>query len=145
MTKRLDLTKADHIKTGVNSLIYPRGNRIIKVRRGLAYFMARNAVEEEYKVHQDLYDLGINVPEPHGIIKLRINGLPNYGLEMDLIKGINLSKLNLSFLYKRMEHEVQKAEDLGFNLIDRFAYNAMVNRFGKVFLIDFEGCKSPKN
>jgi len=161
MAKRLNLTGKEEIGRGTNGSIYQVGDKVIKINilnhgRNIKSNLGRyKRVQEEYEVQNDLYNSGINVPRPYGIIRTILDGKKKYGLLMEKINGETLgkmrrsSKINLSeyhLILGKMIREIEKAYDLGFSFNDtQNNENVMIDKNGKIFLIDFGGCSSPKN
>lgn len=144
MGRRLDLTERVPFKEGTCARIYQIGSRAVKVNFDKVSW--KYNIRLEYQVQKDLYNAGISVPKPYGVIKV-IDGVgrKNLGLIMKKIEGTNLEKVNDAKSLEKMNQELERAKSLGFKLNDGGERNAMVDKTGKVYLIDFGYfCRSPK-
>lgn len=122
---------------------------VVRVPNNLRFFeMMLNGFE----IQQELYDNGLFVPKPEGIVKICFErGISrNYNLEenqkgflMQKIKGERLRDLGSGSLYLRCKEKYRKqiemAEELGFIPDDDEPRNALVE-FGteNVYAIDFD-------
>ena len=122
MGKRLNLRKENLIDLGGSGKIYSVGDKVVKVPKGFPSekingYMVAN-LKSEYFIHRDLYEAGISVPKPYGIIRINEDGERGIGILMDRIYGKTLLDLGLRLgpskrdsLSEKMLAKVKKAEN----------------------------------
>ena len=154
MSSILNLKNKKVIGRGTYGIIYSVGDKVVKVSN---YLLSNKAVgefeekrlEDEYTVQRDLYEKGVRVPRPQGIVRVMNETKKSVGILMDKINGDllwnSMGAPDYDLLQEMRIKEEDKAKYLGFNIIDRHGGNAMVDHSRKVFLIDFGGCSSPEN
>ncbi len=151
---RINLDNARMIGSGTRcspkSHVYEMGDKAVKTFEAghLIPQDESSRLKKELDVAMELYNAGVRVPKPYGVFRIEINGRKTFGYVMQCIDGKNLDEFNVFEGRNEYEQiakdEVDKAKSQGFVLHDRWCGNVMVSDNSQVYLIDFDGCESPR-
>lgn len=128
---------------------YHRGGFFGKIVRDQYLFLGleRTRSYAEFALLQKLRSAGVNVPRPIAA-KVEQTGLlyradllsEKISEASDLVDRLQAEHLS-NEAYQKIGLEIRKMHDVGVNHTDLNIHNILINREGKVWIIDFDKCK----
>jgi len=137
--------KADQVVgSGIHGIVYKFDSKFV-VKVNHPWIDCEERLEYEFRVQNDLYNQGRNVPFPVGIFYMNSleprNGVRRFGFMMQYLQGISGEKTEgslkqkVKFLY---QEELDRCRKLGYTPIDFKLQNSFyVPKEDKVYLLDF--------